>query len=218
MQLYDRGIRRRLAPMLNGDQRRLELAYSLLFSLPGTPVIRYGDEIGMGDDLSLPERNCARTPMQWSTEPNAGFTRAKKPTLPVIASGAYAYDRVNAAEQRRDPQSLLNWTERMIRMRKEVPEFGWGDFKPIETQNPGVLALRYSWRNNDVLTLHNLRDEAIEVDLRLDGEAGKRLVSLFDHEHSDARAGGRHRLVLKPYGYVWYRMGGLGYILDRKDE
>ena len=79
MQLYDRGIRRRLAPMLDGDRRRIELAYSLMFTLPGTPVIRYGDELGMGDDLSLPERNCARTPMQWSTEPHGGFTKADKP-------------------------------------------------------------------------------------------------------------------------------------------
>ena len=91
MQLYDRGIRRRLAPMLKGDRRRWELAYSLLFTLPGTPVIRYGDELGMGDDLSLPERNCARTPMQWSTEPHAGFTRADKPVLPVIDDGLYGF-------------------------------------------------------------------------------------------------------------------------------
>src|SRR5262245_64874004 len=102
MQLYERGIRRRLASMLDGDQRRLELAYSLMFTLPGTPVLRYGDEIGMGDDLSLPERNCARTPMQWSTEPNAGFSRASKLPLPVISTGPYGYERVNAAEQRRD--------------------------------------------------------------------------------------------------------------------
>src|SRR5947199_4836384 len=87
MQLYDRGIRRRLAPMLGGDQRRIELAYSLMFTLPGTPVIRYGDELGMGDDLTLPERNCARTPMQWSTQPHAGFSRAKTTVLPVIARG-----------------------------------------------------------------------------------------------------------------------------------
>ena len=80
MQLYDRGIRRRLAPMLGGDQRRLELAYSLMFTLPGTPVIRYGDELGMGDNLDLPERNCARTPMQWSTEPNGGFTKSRSQT------------------------------------------------------------------------------------------------------------------------------------------
>src|SRR6201998_3212436 len=84
MQLYDRGIRRRLAPMLGGDRRRLELAYSLMCTLPGTPVIRYGDEIGMGDDLDLPERNCARTPMQWSTEPNAGFTESDRPCMPPI--------------------------------------------------------------------------------------------------------------------------------------
>ena len=85
MQLYNRGIRRRLAPMLEGDRRRLELAYSLMMTLPGTPVIRYGDEIGMGDNLKLPERNCARTPMQWSTEPHAGFTKSDKPIMPVIS-------------------------------------------------------------------------------------------------------------------------------------
>jgi maltose alpha-D-glucosyltransferase/alpha-amylase len=217
MQLYDRGIRRRLAPMLNGDQRRLELAYSLLFTLPGTPVIRYGDEIGMGDDLRLEERNCARTPMQWSTEPNAGFSRAKKPATPVISGGVYGYQRINAADQRQDPASLLNWTERIIRMRKEVPEFGWGDFHVVDTRDHGVLALRYSWRNNDVLAVHNLRDEVVEVELHLQGAAGKKLVSLFTHEHSE-HPRGRHRLVLQPYAYMWYRMGGLGYLLDRKDE
>ena len=135
MQLYERGIRRRLAPMLNGDRRRIELAYSLMFTLPGTPVIRYGDEIGMGDDLKLPERNCARTPMQWSTEPHAGFTKSDKPILPVISDGPYGYQHVNAAEQRRDPNSLLNWTERIIRMRKEVPEVGWGDFEVLSTRD-----------------------------------------------------------------------------------
>src|ERR1700728_41420 len=107
MQLYDRGIRRRLAPMLRGDRRRLELAYSLMMTLPGTPVIRYGDEIGMGDNLQLPERNCARTPMQWSTEPNAGFTKSDQPFMPVISSGPYGFEHVNAAAQRRDPNSLI---------------------------------------------------------------------------------------------------------------
>ena len=134
MQLYDRGIRRRLAPMLGGDQRRLELAYSLMFTLPGTPVIRYGDELGMGDNLDLPERNCTRTPMQWSTEPNGGFTKNKKPHHPVIAEGPYGYERINAAVQRRHPDSMLNWTERIIRMRKEVPEIGWGDFAVLKVR------------------------------------------------------------------------------------
>ena len=136
MQLYERGIRRRLAPMLEGDRRRIELAYSLMFTLPGTPVIRYGDELGMGDNLQLPERKCARTPMQWSTEPNAGFTKSDKPLLPVIASGPFGYEHVNAAKQRRDPNSMLNWTERIIRMRKEVPEVGWGDFAIIRHPRP----------------------------------------------------------------------------------
>jgi len=138
MQLYERGIRRRLVPMLNGDRRRIELAYSLMFTLPGTPVLRYGDEIGMGDDLKLPERNCARTPMQWSTEPHAGFTKSDKPILPVISDGPYGYQHVNTAEQRRDPNSLLNWTERIIRMRKEVPEVGWGDFEAVDSRFGGA--------------------------------------------------------------------------------
>jgi maltose alpha-D-glucosyltransferase / alpha-amylase len=215
MQLYDRGIRRRLAPMLNGDRRRLELAYSLLFSLPGTPILRYGDELGMGDDLSLPERNAARTPMQWSTEPNGGFSRARRPILPVISDGPYGYEKVNAASQRRDPQSFLNWTERMIRMRKEVPEFGWGDFSVVDVKQPGILAIRYDWRNNGVLALHNLRDEAVQIDLYLDRGHGMKLTNLLTGDHSEANARGRHRIVMEPWGYHWYRLGGLGYLFDR---
>src|SRR3984885_4372635 len=148
MQLYQRGIRRRLAPMLQGDRRRLELAYSLMMTLPGTPVIRYGDEIGMGDDLSLPERDCARTPMQWSTEPHGGFTKSSTPVMPVISNGPYGFEQVNVAQQRRDPNSQLNWIERIIRMRKEVPEIGWGTFTVLPSGAPEVLILRYDWRNN----------------------------------------------------------------------
>jgi maltose alpha-D-glucosyltransferase/alpha-amylase len=216
MQLYDRGIRRRLAPMLAGDRRRLELAYSVLFALPGTPVIRYGDELGMGDNLRLRERNCARTPMQWSTEPHAGFTRAETPVLPVIEDGPFGFHKVNAADQRRDPSSMLNWTERMIRMRKEVPEVSWGEFEIIETGEHGVLALRYDWRNNGVLVVHNFRGDVVEIELKLGDAKGRRLVNLLTEDHSDADARGRHRFVLEPYGYHWYRMGGLGYLLDRQ--
>src|SRR6185437_6584884 len=154
MQLYERGIRRRLAPMLDGDRRRIELAYSLMLTLPGTPVIRYGDEIGMGDNLKLPERNCARTPMQWSTEPQGGFTKSEKPLLPVISGGPYGFEHVNVAAQRREPNSLLNWTERAVRMRKEIPEIGWGDFAVLTTGTNDVFALRYDWRNNAVVFLH----------------------------------------------------------------
>jgi maltose alpha-D-glucosyltransferase/alpha-amylase len=217
MQLYDRGIRRRLAPMLHGDRRRLELAYSLLFSLPGTPVLRYGDELGMGDDLSLPERNAARTPMQWSAEAHAGFTRAKKAVLPVISGGPFGFEKINAADQRRDTESMLNWTERMLRMRKEVPEFGWGEFEVLDCKSEGVLAVRYDWRNNSVVAVHNLRDAAVEIELRLPGEPGKRLANLLTNDHSEADARGRHRIIMEPYGYHWYRVGGLGYLLERTD-
>lgn len=215
MQLYGRGIRRRLAPMLQGDRRRIELAYSLLFTLPGTPVLRYGDELGMGDDLRLDQRDSVRTPMQWSNEPHAGFTRAAKPVLPVVADGPYGFDQVNAAAQRRDPESLLNWTERIIRMRKEVPELGWGDFTVLETGNDGVLALRYEWRNNTVVTIHNFRGEAIEIELKVGGDAGRSLTNLLSEASSEADARGRHHIILEPYGYRWYRAGGLGYLLER---
>lgn len=216
MQLYERGIRRRLAPMLAGDRRRLELAYSLMFTLPGTPVIRYGDELGMGDDLSLPERNCARTPMQWSTEPHAGFTKSDKPVCPVISAGPYGYQHVNAAQQRRDPDSMLNWTERIIRMRKEVPEIGWGDFQVLATRDPAVLAMRYDWRNNSVVFVHNLDDSPREVSFNvgLPGEEGRLLVNLLSEEHSHAEEG-THHLLLEGYGYRWFRAGGLDYLLKR---
>ncbi|MGE5156531.1 MAG: alpha-amylase family protein, partial [Gemmatimonas sp.] len=219
MQLYGRGIRRRLAPMLGGDRRRLELAYSLICTLPGTPVIRYGDEIGMGDNLSLPERNCARTPMQWSKEPHAGFTENERPMQPVIDTGPYGFEHVNVARQRRDPNSLLNWMERIIRMRKEVPEIGWGDFKVIAARDPAVLIIRYDWRNNSVLFMHNLDEKPREVSFSvgLPGEQGKLLVNLLAEDHSHADRRGRHKLVLEPYGYRWYRVGGLGYLLKRSD-
>ena len=216
MQLYDRGIRRRLAPMLGGDQRRLELGYSLMMTLPGTPVIRYGDELGMGDNLALPERNCARTPMQWSNEPHGGFTKSDKSNHPVIEEGPYGFQRLNAAVQRRHPESLLNWTERIMRMRKEVPEIGWGDFEILKVRDPAVLAIRYDWRNNSVLVLHNLHEEPREILLDVKaGEPGLRLMNLLGDENSDAEESGKHRIVLEGYGYRWYRVGGLDYLLKR---
>jgi maltose alpha-D-glucosyltransferase / alpha-amylase len=219
MQLYDRGIRRRLAPMLGGDQRRLELAYSLMFTLPGTPVIRYGDELAMGDDLSLPERAAARTAMQWSDEPNGGFTKNQKTNTPVISKGPYGYQRINAAFQRRHPESMLNWTERIIRMRKEVPEIGWGDFTALNVRDPAVLAMRYDWRNNAVLFLHNLHEEPHEVvlDPGVNGDQGNLLVNLLADDHSRANKSGKHRVVIEGYGYRWYRIGGLDYLLRRTE-
>jgi maltose alpha-D-glucosyltransferase/alpha-amylase len=219
MQLYQRGIRRRLAPMLQGDRRRLELAYSLLMTLPGSPVIRYGDEIGMGDDLSLPERNCARTPMQWSTEPHGGFTKSDTPILPVISSGPYGFEHVNVARQRRDPNSLLNWAERIIRMRKEVPEIGWGSFSVVPSGASEVLALRFDWRDNAVLIVHNLGPEPMEVclDVKSGRTLERDLINLLSENHSRSDDEGIHRIMLEPYGYRWFRVGGLDYILRRSE-
>ena len=216
MQLYDRGIRRRLGPMFNGDRRRLELAYSLLFTLPGTPVIRYGDELGMGEDLSLPERSCGRTPMQWSTEPNAGFSTARRPILPVISDGPFGYERINAADQKRDPTSLLNWTERIIRARKECPEVGWGTWKLVPTSSSSVLGLRYDWRNNAVLFLHNFDPKALPVSFAAGSANGAFLANLLSNDHSQADGRGRHTVELEGYGYRWFRVGGLDYILRRE--
>jgi len=219
MQLYERGIRRRLAPMLASDRRRLELAYSLMLTLPGTPVLRYGDEIGMGDDLTLAERTCARTPMQWSDEPQGGFTVSSKPVLPVISGGAYGFEHLNVAAQRRDPNSMLNWLERVCRMRKEVPEVGWGEFKMIPSREPAVLMLLYEWRNNAVFFIHNLAGEPYEltVNAKLLGKDGDQLVNLLAENHSRSNATGQHHILLEPYGYRWYRVGGLDYILKRSE-
>jgi maltose alpha-D-glucosyltransferase/alpha-amylase len=217
MQLYDRGIRRRLAPMLGNNRRRLELAYSLLFSLPGSPMMQYGDEIGMGDNLRLPERECARTPMQWTAERHAGFSRARRITRPVINDDVYGYRTVNVADQRRDPQSLLNWTERMIRRRQECPEISWGSFTVLRTNAPEVLAIQYDWRKTSMLTLHNFSSRPQKLRVRVSGQDGDALVEVFDAQHSRAHNDGMHRIALDGYGWRWYRVGAADNVLDRSD-
>jgi maltose alpha-D-glucosyltransferase/alpha-amylase len=190
-----------------------------MFTLPGTPVLRYGDELGMGDDLSLPERVCCRTPMQWSTEPHGGFTKSDKPVVPVISGGPYGFQHVNAAEQRRDANSMLNWTERIIRMRKEVPEIGWGTFEVLDAGDDAVLAMRYDWRNNSVLFVHNFADAPREIAFStgLSGEMNNVLINLLSSDHSEASRSGKHSVCLEPYGYRWYRVGGLDYLLKRSE-
>jgi len=210
MWIFDRGIRRRFAPMVNGDQRRLQLAYSLMLTLPGTPVINYGEEIGMGDDLSLEERQPARTPMQWSSEPNAGFSTAPADqlVLPVITEGEYSYKHVNVIAQRRDPKSLLNWMERAIRMRKECPEFGWGKWQIIETGNPCVFAHRCEWHKGVVIAVHNLSSEACTVSLELEDDDAEHLTDLLENQSYKIPDDDLHHVQLEGYGYRWFRVGG----------
>jgi maltose alpha-D-glucosyltransferase/alpha-amylase len=207
MQLYDRGIRRRLAPMLDNDRRRLELAFSVLFSLPGTPMLQFGDEIGLGDDLDLPERECARTPMQWSADRHGGFTIARRPVRPVIDDPIYGYRHVNVASQRRDPDSMLSWMARTLRVRKECVEVSWGDWRILPVESRSVLAMRYDWQEHTFIAVHNF-DSKPAVATMSRKEADGELVSLLSNRDSAPDGSGRHVIELEPYAYRWYKLGG----------
>jgi maltose alpha-D-glucosyltransferase/alpha-amylase len=197
MQIYGRGIRRRLPSMLNSNQERIRLAYALMFSLPGTPMLFYGEEIGMTENLDIPGRLSVRTPMQWSPEPHAGFSEA--PEGARLCRPLPADHSANVAEQRRDPESLLNWMERLIRMRKECPEFGWGIFEQISSEGP-VFAHRCDWNGNTVVAVHNLSDRPASVVLPRSADWAK-LVDLFGTE--DSAPG--EEIELGPYDYRWMR-------------
>lgn len=210
MRLYDRGIRRRLAPMLGGDRAKMELAYSLMLTMPGTPVIRYGDEIGMGDDLSLPERDAGRTPMQWSAEKNAGFSASDDPVRPVIDQGPYGYRKVNVAMQRSSDNSFLRWTEGMLRMRKELTEIGHGQYTILGTEKH-ILAMSYEHEGRVSVFTHNLSERRVEFSIELpDSErSGRPLVCLQSNRAIPPCDRGTFDLVLEPHGYRWFRLGGL---------
>jgi maltose alpha-D-glucosyltransferase/alpha-amylase len=206
MRLYDRGIRRRLAPMLGGDRRRIEMAYALQCTLPGTPVIRYGEEIGMGDDLSLPERDAIRTPMQWSAQANAGFStaRAKDLCRPVVTDGPFGYEAVNVLDQRLDPNSLLTWMERMLHALRECPEFGVGTCEPLDVGHRAVLGLRFEASTGVMLALTNLGPKKLTVDAG--PVATDQAVAVFadrDYGEVDPSLVG---LELDGYGYRWLRL------------
>jgi len=215
MQLYHRGIRRRLAPMLNDDRRRLEFAFGLLMSLPGTPMLQYGDEIGIGENLKLPERECARTPMQWTAEAHGGFSRAKKVVRDAICEAGYGFETRNVETQRRDTGSLLNWQERVIRMRKECPEISWGDFRVLRTNARSVLALCYDWRNTSLITLLNFSKNNVQVEFKPGCDHNDVLVDVFNFSRHRSRKDGSHRIALKPYAWHWLRVGEGDNVLDR---
>ncbi|HEY0792781.1 MAG TPA: alpha-amylase family protein [Chthoniobacterales bacterium] len=210
MQLYGRGIRRRLAPMLGGDVRRQMLGHSLAFSLPGTPIMWYGDEIGMGDDLKLNERDSVRTPMQWSSDRNAGFSKAPAVKLrrPVISAGPFDYRKVNVQSQRRDPESLLNALERLIRTRKEYPEIGAGRFRWLENdQTQSVFSHTCEDDvGNAVVALHNFSSEPVRVTLPLWRRDFTHFHFLFDQRPGEPIRGETLPVDLAGYGYSWLRL------------
>jgi maltose alpha-D-glucosyltransferase/alpha-amylase len=208
MRLFDRGIRRRLAPMLHGDRRRIELAYSLQLSMPGTPVLRYGEEIGMGENLALPERNALRTPMQWESGRTGGFSTAAPDELvrPVTTRGSYGTGRVNVADQQRDPGSLLRWFEQLIRVMRECPEIGVGTCEVVDVALPrAVLAHRFSAPEGAVLLLHNLGEQPVTVDIgrQPHAPAPREVFADADYPRPTARLAG---LELNGYGYRWIRL------------
>ena len=207
MQLFGRGLRRRLPPMLDGDERRIRLAYSLLFSLPGTPVLFYGEEIGMGENLAVDGRLSVRTPMQWTDDRNAGFSSAAPSRLfrPVV-EGPYGPMAVNVADQRRDKDSLLNWFERLIRRRRETPELGMGTGTLLDAGDRAVLAHRVDHDGVAVLALHNLADEPRQVRLDLGDLDGGECHDLFDLGATPRMSGGMLELKLDAFAFRWFRI------------
>jgi trehalose synthase len=208
MQVYGRGLVRRLPPMLAGDPRRIRLVYSLMFSLPGTPVLFYGEEIGMGENLDVPGRLAVRTPMQWTSGRNGGFSTAAPGRLPrPMVSGAYGPEHVNVADQRRDPESLLAFMRTLIRRYRESPELGWGIFEVLAQPHPGVLAHLSRWEDGVLLAVHNLTPEPCTVPLVVPGcAAGHRLEDLLTVGSTPLGDDGSVELVLDGYGYRWLRV------------
>jgi maltose alpha-D-glucosyltransferase/alpha-amylase len=205
MRIYGRGIRRRLAPMLGHDRRRLELAFSLLFSLPGAPVIVYGDEIGMGDDLTQPERNSVRSPMQWSADRNAGFSTAPRDRLvrPIIASRDFGPEEVNVADQQEDPKSLLQWMKALIRTRRQTPEIGLGSYQVLCAKPDCVLVHLCDWKGSRLLAVHNLSGKEQVASMDLAGHATE-LEAVFGIASVESERD-TYRFRLAPYGYGWFR-------------
>ena len=203
MRAYGRGARRRLAPMLGGDHDRVAMAHALLLSLPGTPVLRYGQEIGMGEDLSLEERNSVRTPMQWDAGRNGGFSGASADRLvaPPIDSGSFGFRHINVEDQVWRPGSLLDRIRRMIQVRLALHEIA-GTCRTARHDCPAVFGLRYDGEDSSLLVFVNLDGEPRQVDIREDDLRGEMIDVLCDAPYpaSDAST-----LRLNPWGYRWLR-------------
>jgi trehalose synthase len=210
MQLFGRGLRRRLPPMLDGDPQRIRMVYSLLFSLPGTPVLFYGEEIGMGENLAVDGRMSVRTPMQWSDAPNAGFSDAKPSRLhrPVV-EGRFGPMAVNVTDQERDPESLLNWMERIIRRRRETPVLGWGACRVLRSGDRCVFAHRMDWEGATMVLVHNFSSEprSLRMDIGMAADENLELVNVLDRDGAVIPVDqGNLGLKVEGYGYRWFRL------------
>ena len=195
------GIRRRLAPLLDNDRRKIELAYSLIFSLPGAPFLYYGDEIGMGDNIHLPDRNGVRTPMQWEDAPGAGFTSASVPYIPVIQADPYSAGSVNVAGQKADPASLWHSLRAMIALRKRYPALRSGELTWIPCPHPAVAAYLRRSNADQVAVIQNLSGKPVPVELPFENSSAE-LTDLITG-HVVPVQNGRLKITLRPYEYLW---------------
>ena len=210
--VYGRGITRRLPPMLDGDPRRIRMAYSLLFSLPGTPVLFYGEEIGMGENPDLAGRLSVRTPMQWSDGRNGGFSAAASSRLPSLPpEGGYSPAHVNASSQLNDEESLLHFIRRLAARYRISPEIGWGEVEILEHDAPAVLAHSVRADIGRMVALHNFSEEPARVRLTLDDEPeGTQLSDLFGPGARPLDARGGAEFELAAYGWAWARVARPG--------
>ena len=202
------GIRRRLAPLLENDTNQIELFTALLLSLPGSPVLYYGDEIGMGDNIWLGDRDGVRTPMQWTPDRNAGFSNADpgRLTLPVVMDAVYGYQVTNVESQSTNTSSLLHWTRRMIEVRKQNPAFGLGDFTDLGGSNPSVISYVRAFGDDVVLCVNNLSRFPQPVELDLRRHEGSEPVELVGGVHFPLIGELPYLLTLAPHGFYWFRL------------
>jgi maltose alpha-D-glucosyltransferase/alpha-amylase len=200
------GIRRRLAPLMENGRRRIELLHALLFSLPGSPFLYYGDEIGMGDNVYLGDRDGVRTPMQWSADRNAGFSRADFAQLyfPLIMDPVYGFQAVNVEAQRRYATSLVNWVREMIHLRKRHPVFGRGSLSFIKPENRKILVFTRSYLDETVLCVFNLSQSAQPVELDLDQFRDRIPVEMIGGSEFPRIGPSRYQLALAPRGFYWF--------------
>ncbi len=206
------GIRRRLAPLVGNDRRRIELLNGLLFSLPGTPVVYYGDEIGMGDTITLPDRDGLRTPMQWDASANAGFSAADPARLflPVNTDPEFRYESVNVAAQQDNPDSLLGWMRQLIALRRQHPVLGTGSMVLLQPENPAVFAYVREDDDETLLVVANLSHKAQATALELEAYAGRTPVELFGHSPFPALDGTPLRVTLPAYSFFWFSLEPAG--------
>jgi maltose alpha-D-glucosyltransferase / alpha-amylase len=202
------GIRRRLAPLLDNGRDEIELMHAILFSLPGSPVLYYGDEIAMGDNVYLGDRDGVRTPMQWTGDRNGGFSRADFAQLyaPPLMDPVYGYQAVNVEAQLRTPTSLLRWLKRFIALRKEHPVFGFGTYEPLTPSNPRVFAHVRRWQDDVVLCVHNLARSAQFVELDLSEFEGWHPVEMFGGTRFPSIGQLSYLLTLAPRGFYWFQL------------